>query len=501
MNDRLAAVEPEARVSFGGPARRRPPRRASRGVVECAAVVASDSTDSDSPDDSDSGASTDSAGRTVRTTVYAGWSSIAATRSRTAPDANIATIRDCDRSRVDMVPPHPHEPRHGHPTVGPESHRRKGLALGRTVEPASRSGKPASPGGGGAETRRRGSESRAADTILGVSAPAPSAARPHVRIGFAGFWDSFDPADNYFTRIMRRRYDVEVCERPDYLIHSCIGRGRNAHRGYDCVRIFYTGENVPADWLSTDWAFTFEYDSHPRHFRLPHWPFYVDPRALVKPVDFDPERIIASKTRFCGFVVSNPLCRTRNEFFRRLSRYKRVDSGGRVMNTLGHRVADKQAFLAECRFTIAFENESHPGYTTEKIAEPMLVNSIPIYWGDPLIGRDFDSRSFLSAHDGGSRTTSALLDELVERVVAIDRNPDLLRSMLQQPWLRANRVPRCVDDTAVLEQFTRIFETPVEPAARRRGIGRMLGLDRLPDAAGSLRRRLRRKIRHWTANA
>lgn len=332
-----------------------------------------------------------------------------------------------------------------------------------------------------------------------VNAPtAPP--RPAIRLGFAGFWDSFDHRDNYFTRLLARRYDVTICDAPDFLIHSCIGRGRHEHRAFDCVRIFYTGENVPADWLSTDWAFTFEHDAHPRHFRLPHWPFYVDPRALVKPDEIDVERIIASKTRFCGFVVSNPLCRVRNEFFRRLSRYRPVDSGGRVMNTLGHRVADKQAFLAECRFTIAFENESHPGYTTEKIAEPMLVDSIPIYWGDPLIGRDFDSRSFLSAHDCWSRRPSALLDELVDRVVAVDRDPDLLRTMLRQPWLRDNRVPRSVDDGAVLDQFTRIFTTPIEPVARRRGAARRLGLDRLPDAVGSLRRRLRRKWRQWTAN-
>ena len=325
--------------------------------------------------------------------------------------------------------------------------------------------------------------------------------RPPLRLGFAGFWDTFDPRDNYFTRLLARRYDVIVCERPDFLIHSCIGKGRHDHRRHDCVRIFYTGENVPADWLSTDWAFTFEHDPHPRHLRLPHWPFYVAPAALVKPAVVDVERILAAKSRFCGFVVSNPLCRTRNEFFRRLSKYKPVDSGGRLMNTLGHRVADKRAFLAECRFTIAFENESHPGYTTEKIVEPMLVDSIPIYWGDPLIGRDFDTRSFLSAHDCWSRATSALLDELVERVVEVDRNPDLLRDLLRRPWLRGNRVPRSVDEELILAQFQKIIETPVEPVARRRSVGRLLGLDRIPDAVGSIRRRVFRKWRQWTCNA
>ena len=331
-----------------------------------------------------------------------------------------------------------------------------------------------------------------------MNTPPP---HPSIRLGFAGFWDSFDPHDNFFTRLLAHRYDITVCDRPDYLIHSCIGRGRHDHLAHDCVRVFYTGENVAADWRFTDWAFTFEHDPHPRHFRLPHWPFYVEPTRLVKPAEIDPERILAGKKAFCGFVVSNPLCKVRNEFFRRLSRYKPVDSGGKVLNTLGHRVADKRAFLADRRFTIAFENESHPGYATEKIVEPMLVDSIPIYWGDPLIGRDFDTRSFLSAHDCAARTTSAMLDELVDRVVEIDRHPDLLCAMLAQPWFRHNRVPRCADADTILEQFTRIFETPIEPVARRHDIARLLRLDRLPDAAASLGRRLRRKYRQWTANA
>jgi hypothetical protein len=331
--------------------------------------------------------------------------------------------------------------------------------------------------------------------------------KPLLRLGFAGFWDDFDPRNNFLTRLLERRWTVELVDEPDFLIHSCIGRGRNLHRRYDCVRIFYTGENVWPDWCSTDWAFTFEYAEHPRHFRLPHWPFYVEPERLVKlyepheePPDID--AILAAKTRFCGFVVSNPRCRVRNEFFRRLSKYKRVDSGGKLFNNVGGRVADKQAFLAECRFTIAFENESYPGYTTEKIAEPMLVQSLPIYWGDPLIGCDFDSRSFLSFHDtpaGPGVSESAALDILVDRAIEADRNPDIYAAMLATPWYHRNRVPDCADADTILARFTEIVTTPIDRVSRRRGPARLLGLDRLPDAAASIRRRLTRKWRQWTS--
>jgi hypothetical protein len=325
-------------------------------------------------------------------------------------------------------------------------------------------------------------------------------ARPPIRIKFVGFWDSFDTRDNFFTRLLERRYRLEISDQPEYVVYAYVGRRRKEFLRYDCVRIFYTGENLAPDWQACDWAFTFEHTAHPRHFRLPHWPFYVCPKALVKPAGSDPAAVLARKTKFCAFVVSNPLCRARNEFFRKLSRYKPVDSGGKVMNTLGHRVADKRAFLADYKFTIAFENESHPGYTTEKIVEPMLVDSIPIYWGDPLVGRDFDTRSFLSVHDQGPLTRRSL-DDLVERVVAVDRDPRLHEELLARPWLRGNRVPACADGGAILERFTTIFDTPIEPVARRRTAARALGLHRLPAEVASVRRRLVRKWRKLTADA
>ena len=317
--------------------------------------------------------------------------------------------------------------------------------------------------------------------------------RKTVRLRFVGFWDGFDPHDNVFTRLLAPHWRIDQDSEPDFILYTTVGGGRKEFLKYDCTRIFYTGENVGPDWLNCDWALTFRHLAHPRHLRLPLWALAVEPGRLVKPAFVDAAAILAAKPRFCAFVVSNPLCRTRNDFFHRLSRYRRVDSGGKLFNNVGGRVADKRAFLAGCRFTIAFENESSPGYTTEKVVEPMLVDSIPIYWGDPLVGRDFDTTSFLSAHDSPS------LDDLVERVVAVDRDPDLLARILARPWLRGNRVPPCADPAGILARFERIFATPVEPVARRRGVARALRLHRFPAAAASIGHRLRRRLRKLSA--
>lgn len=323
--------------------------------------------------------------------------------------------------------------------------------------------------------------------VLPAASGSRAAAAAPLRIGFSGFWDSFDPHDNWFTRLLSQRWSIKITDRPDWLIYSRIGRRRHDHLGHDCVRILYTGENEAPDWQTCDWAFTFGHLRHPRHYRLPLWGLYGDPARLIHRPDRDPRAIVAAKTRFCSFVVSNPLCPQRNAFFHRLSRYRPVDSGGRLFNTLGRRVDDKMAFIAESKFTIAFENESSPGYTTEKVMEPMLVDSIPIYWGDPLVGHDFDTRSFLSAHD------SPTIEDLVERVITVDRDPDLHARLLGTPWLRGNRVPGCVAAERVLDQFARIFSTPVEPVAKQRGMARGLRLHRLPATVTSLRQRIRRR--------
>ena len=131
--------------------------------------------------------------------------------------------------------------------------------------------------------------------------------RPTIRFKFVGFWDGFDPHDNFFTRLLQHYYQLDLCDSPDFILYTSIGKQRKDYQQYDCVRIFYTGENLPPDWNACDWAFTFEHTLHPRHFRLPHWPLYVDPHALLKPADYDPAAVLARKNKLCAFVVSNPL--------------------------------------------------------------------------------------------------------------------------------------------------------------------------------------------------
>lgn len=282
--------------------------------------------------------------------------------------------------------------------------------------------------------------------------------KPRIKLGYADFWQGFDPENDYFTRIIRRHYDVELSAQPDFLIYSVFGWQHLRHR---CVRVFYTGENVRADFRDCDYAFTFDYSDRPEHYRLPYYARRISSSNLSKRAA-DVEAVLARKTRFCTFVYSDPTGLRRNQFLQKLSRYKVVDSGGGYLNNVGGRVADKLAFVAESKFNIAFEHTSHPGYTTEKITDAMQAWSLPIYWGNPLVGRDFDSRSFLNVHEFPSE------EAVIARIIELDRDDALYAEVLSQPWFPNDRGNVFMDEDNILSQFDRIFTTDIVPIARRR---------------------------------
>lgn len=282
--------------------------------------------------------------------------------------------------------------------------------------------------------------------------------RQGVRIDFSDFWHSNrieDKRANPLFVLLSKRFDLEICEQPDFLIYSCFGLNYIRHRG---TRIFYTGENIRPNYAACDWAIGFDYSDDPRFMR---WPYYAlaDRSSLSLPRDGD--ALLNDKTNFCAFINSNGKARTRMEFLDKLSRYKRVDCGGKVRNNLGYRVVDKSAFLKPYKFTIAFENESYPGYTTEKLADALQSNAVPIYWGNPLVNRDFNPDSFVNAHDFRN------LDEVVDFVVELDRNDSLYKRYLSAPPIAGNRYTQYLDQNRILDWFSYVFSSPKpHPVAR-----------------------------------
>jgi hypothetical protein len=203
-----------------------------------------------------------------------------------------------------------------------------------------------------------------------------------IKIDFSDFWGGYDKTNNYFYNLLKDEFDVEISNNPDYLFFSVFG---NNHQNYKCKKIFYTGENIAPPLGYCDFSFSFDYLDDNRNYRLPHYLLYPGYYDLVnKKVD---ETLVNRK--FCSFVVSNGNSKLRNDFFIRLSKYKRVDSAGRHYNNVGFAASDKIEFLRNYKFNICFENDAHRGYnehyTTEKLPQAMQANTIGIYSGNTQI--------------------------------------------------------------------------------------------------------------------
>jgi hypothetical protein len=289
-------------------------------------------------------------------------------------------------------------------------------------------------------------------------------------------------------------YDFVDSNNPDFVIFGPYGNDLPPPGNY--TRIGYFCENIRPDFGSCEWAFGIpreEETGKPNYHRI-QW-HGINPASLLKQVNENEIDRLVSRAKFCNFLYSNP-APYREAFFKRLSRYKRIDAPGKSMNNMpslakspGGRWEQKRNFLAEYKFTIAFENDVYPGYQTEKLYDPMQAMSIPIYCGDPFIGEIFDTSAFFNLesprklvnpgflnglsrivqqdfHDilpryysspvsrfgrklkfwGRRLKMSAMIskteiDDLVDRIVEADRNPDQYAGILRKPWLRNNDIP------------------------------------------------------------
>lgn len=264
-------------------------------------------------------------------------------------------------------------------------------------------------------------------------------------------------------RFVDNKYDFELTQdfNADYVLHSVGGLDVLNYSG---VRIFFTEENVTPNFSTSDYAMACEKMTFgDRYIWAPYLKFRPETYAALTSPRPSADDMLSNKTDFCAYVMSNTTDSddARTRIFDLLSEYKQVNSGGRWRNNVGGRVPDKQAFQSKHKFVIAFENCSHPGYLTEKFSDAAASNAIPIYWGDPEIGKLFNSRAFVNCHDFQT------LEVAVERVKEIDQNDALYRQMLSEPWFPEGIEPECLRDETFAAFLSNIFDQEPELAFRR----------------------------------
>lgn len=275
-----------------------------------------------------------------------------------------------------------------------------------------------------------------------------------VRLALCDLAPDWDPHDNYFTGALRRGgYDIQFCngpaDAPDFVLCGTFGVD---FLQYSCCRIQYSGEDNWPDLNLYDYAMGFpllDYDG--RYLRLPLYALRPTwGAALAKHTA--PAASFLGRQKFCNFVVSNDFSAVRNDFFAALSSRRRVDSGGQYANNIGGPVGDKIAFQRQYKFSIAYENSRTPGYCTEKIVDAFAAGTVPIYWGDPCVGQEFNPAAFVCADDfADNAALIAYLDKL-------DKDDAAFLAMCQAPILRPGcRAAQYQDDSACLAFLDGIF--------------------------------------------
>jgi alpha(1,3/1,4) fucosyltransferase len=277
--------------------------------------------------------------------------------------------------------------------------------------------------------------------------------KPFITLDFVDFWPSLVKTNNYIYNLLAKVYTIEISSNPDVVFYSVYGK---KHLQYNCLKILYCAENKRPDFTGCDYALTFDLIEHPRHFRWPLYAHHIDYEnaweTLTKTRTKDQcYEILKSKNKFCCMVISNGNAKDRLKFFHQLSSFKKVDSGGKYLNNIGKPVANKIQFIKDYKFVFAFENSSYGGYTTEKIIQPFITHSIPIYWGNKKINLDFNEKAFVNANYPA--------EQVIKQIMELDSNDQLFVEMLMEPAFNNNIIPNCCNETLVISFLQKAIDT------------------------------------------
>lgn len=288
-----------------------------------------------------------------------------------------------------------------------------------------------------------------------------------VKIKFVGFWDDLNLDRLTLYKAIKKHYDVRIVEDPDYIICSTYPDFYEYCK-YDQIRIMYSGENIIPDLNFVDYAVSkYPLELMDRHFYLPGC---IDPEGHALELEnhvrsFD-KRTLDNKIYFANFIAGHESeYNIRGDFFKELSKYKRVESPGTYLNNMGgktvnHKDPSKTAFQRKTKFTLCFESTKHDGFITEKITDAFYSDTIPVYYGSSDISTIFNPAAFINVSDYDS------FDSAIERIIELDNDDDAYLAMLNEPvFLESDYPSKRIRE---LEKWVcHIFSQPYEQAYRR----------------------------------
>lgn len=277
--------------------------------------------------------------------------------------------------------------------------------------------------------------------------------KPIIKIHCSNFWYSFhnnmenmeiifNVLEKYFSVVFSAENEADI------IIDSVFGDKKINNQ--KAIKIFLTGEAAPSKLEGYDLSLGFDYIKSEKYLRLPIYYYisllFVGKEAPVLSTSYKRVRKDFNKKKFAGILVSNNNeaysyfgdtkvykdgVIARKRFFKILSGYKRIDSGGHSFNNINYIVKfeDTIKWLSSYKFIIAFENSTYPGYITEKIFQAYYAGAIPIYYGSKEGIKDINKKAIIYAGDFKS------LEELADFVKKVDSDDALYEKIWNEPLL------------------------------------------------------------------
>ena len=247
----------------------------------------------------------------------------------------------------------------------------------------------------------------------------------HIRIGYTD-WNNSRAMEyiNYLKSNLNDKYEFElVTNEPDYLLFSFYGSEHKTEKYKNSIKIAIYEEGFIPTFNEEDYIFGVAHILYlDRYFRKAPLLEYL---GNLKNKDFREVRnkILNGQKRekFCAAVFGHEKNEDhfREKFANELSKYKKVDMGGEINNTIGYNVTDTIKFFKEYKFSIAFEKNSGDGYATGHIINSFLAGTIPIYYGDYFIDEYINPDTYILVRNDID------LKEKIEYIKEIDKDEKL----------------------------------------------------------------------------
>ena len=254
-----------------------------------------------------------------------------------------------------------------------------------------------------------------------------------IKLKFDGFYDDFKYENNPFIKYLIDNEFISIDEEyPELIIY---GEDFNKFKRLEKKKILFKVENIPYnDW---DFKYKISYNIDDKYnfflvnfFYYPYFQDYLNNDLSKSFLNLKNKK----KTKYLNFICSNPYGKLRNKYIDFLCEKKiKFDSLGKYRNNKKFfedpnqdNKINKIKEISNYKYTIAFENSYNKNYISEKIWEPLSVNSIPIYHGGELVFQIFNKKKFIYVN---SRTD---FTESIKQISKIDNSLDFYNEILNE---------------------------------------------------------------------